>query len=114
MEMLTDYCLDKPGAVKEYPFGPGTMVVKVGGKIFAFLSGQAISLKCDPVIAENLREQHEAVTPGYHLNKKHWNSIRVDGSLTGEEIKSMIDHSYELVYKGLPKAAREQMGSGGK
>lgn len=110
MEWITEYCLTKPGAVKDYPFGPEPLVIKVGGKMFALLSGQAISLKCDPVVAENLREKNEAITPGYHMNKKHWNSIRVDGSLSADEIRSMIDHSYELVFKGLPKSVREKVG----
>ncbi|WP_188998633.1 MmcQ/YjbR family DNA-binding protein [Paenibacillus nasutitermitis] len=109
MEWITEYCFTRPGAVKDFPFGKEPMVMKVGGKMFALLSGQAISLKCDPVVAENLREQNEAITPGYHLNKKHWNSIRIDGSLSADEIRSMIDHSYDLVFKGLPKAVREKV-----
>lgn len=85
------------------------MVMKVGGKIFALLSGDSISLKCDPDIAANLREQHAAVQPGYHLNKKHWNTVHLDGSLTTEEVQDMIDHSYELVFKGLPKSERSRI-----
>jgi predicted DNA-binding protein (MmcQ/YjbR family) len=109
MEALIDYCLAKQGATKEYPFGPEPLVAKVGGKMFALVSGASISLKCDPVIAENLREQYEAVTPGYHLSKKHWNSIHVDGSIPEEELKDMIDHSYGLVLKGLPKAIQNRI-----
>ncbi|MFC5649347.1 MmcQ/YjbR family DNA-binding protein [Paenibacillus solisilvae] len=111
VEDITEYCLSKPGAVKDYPFGPDPLVVKIGGKMFALLSGSSISLKCDPAIAENLREQYEAITPGYHLSKKHWNSIRVDGSIQGEELQDMIDHSYRLVVKGLPKAERDKWSS---
>lgn len=86
--------------------------MKVGGKMFALITTTAgekvshISLKCDPVIAENLREQHDAVQPGYHLNKKHWNTVTVDGSLTEADLRDMIDHSYDLVLKSLPKAQR--------
>ncbi|CAM4261372.1 MmcQ/YjbR family DNA-binding protein [Paenibacillus phoenicis] len=110
---LVAYCLSKKGAVEEYPFGPETTVIKVGGKMFALLPVTAddetasISLKCDPVIAANLREQHECVKPGYHLNKKHWNTVTVDGSLSMDELRAMIDHSYDLVLGGLTKAARE-------
>ncbi|WP_219839198.1 MmcQ/YjbR family DNA-binding protein [Paenibacillus sp. R14(2021)] len=97
------------GAAKDYPFGPEPLVMKVGGKMFALISENDIALKCDPVIAENLRQQHEAVKPGYHLNKKHWNSITVDGSIPLEEICDMITHSYELVLKGLTKAERSRI-----
>ncbi|MCM3703895.1 MmcQ/YjbR family DNA-binding protein [Paenibacillus macerans] len=110
---LTAYCLSKKGAVQEYPFGPDTLVMKVGGKIFALIpvpgneSAVQISLKCDPVIAANLREQHKCVQPGYHLNKQHWNTVTADGSLPIDDLQAMIDHSYDLVLKGLTKAARE-------
>lgn len=114
IDHLIEYCLSKPGAKEDHPFGPDPLVAKVGGKMFALVSGTSISLKCDPVIAENLREQYEAVTPGYHLNKKHWNSIRVDGSIPENELEDMIDHSYELVVKGLPKAARVGLVSNGR
>lgn len=109
---IAAYCLSKKAATEDYPFGPLPLVAKVGGKMFALLSLTAegkvdnLSLKCDPVIAENLREQHAAVQPGYHLNKKHWNTVILDGSLTEEDLHKMIDHSYELVLKGLPKADR--------
>jgi predicted DNA-binding protein (MmcQ/YjbR family) len=111
MEALTEYCLFKPGAAKDYPFGPEPLVVKISGKMFALISGSTLSLKCDPAIAENLREQYEAITPGYHLSKKHWNSILIDGSIPEEELQDMIDHSYKLVVKGLPKAEREKWSS---
>ncbi|MGP0586995.1 MmcQ/YjbR family DNA-binding protein [Paenibacillus timonensis] len=110
---LVDYCLSKKGAVQEYPFGPETLVMKVGGKMFALLpvtsddEAASISLKCDPMIAANLREQHASVKPGYHLNKKHWNTVTVDGSLPLDDVRAMIDHSYDLVLGGLTKAARE-------
>ena len=105
------YCLSKKGALEDYPFGPLPVVMKVGGKMFALLTMvdqkvSHISLKCDPVIAANLREQHEAVQPGYHLNKKHWNTVTIDGSLSEADLQDMIDHSYDLVLKTLPKAKR--------
>ncbi|SEL75380.1 Predicted DNA-binding protein, MmcQ/YjbR family [Paenibacillus sp. cl141a] len=109
---LIAYCLSKKAAAEDYPFGPLPIVMKVGGKMFALITTTAgervshISLKCDPVIAENLREQHDAVQPGYHLNKKHWNTVTVDGSLTEADLRDMIDHSYDLVLKSLPKAQR--------
>jgi len=112
-EWLTDYCLSKKGASPDYPFGPEPLVCKVGGKMFALISVDGkndqvyISLKCDPVIAVNLREQHASVQPGYHLNKKHWNTVVVDGSLSSEDLRQMIDHSYDLVFRSLTKAARE-------
>ncbi|WP_342566236.1 MmcQ/YjbR family DNA-binding protein [Paenibacillus sp. FSL R7-0345] len=109
---IMDYCLKKRGAVKEYPFGPEPEVFKVGGKMFAFIYEGAeeacrINLKCDPVIAGNLREQLEAVKPGYHMNKKHWNTVIVDGSLSLTEIYDMIDHSYNLVVGKLPRSQRD-------
>ncbi|ANA81126.1 hypothetical protein PVOR_07905 [Paenibacillus vortex V453] len=108
---LITYCLSKKAAAEDYPFGPLPLVMKVGGKMFALITiteekVSHISLKCDPVIAENLREQHEAVQPGYHLNKKHWNTVAIDGSLTEADVHDMIDHSYDLVLKSLPKTQR--------
>lgn len=113
MEELLEHCLSKPGAVKEYPFGPDPIVMKAGGKMFALIpgNGSSISLKCDPVIAENLRQQYVSVTPGYHLNKKHWNSIWLDGEVPVAELLDMIDHSYELVLKGMTKAERARIPS---
>ncbi|MEF2967444.1 MmcQ/YjbR family DNA-binding protein [Paenibacillus sp. M1] len=110
---LINYCLSKKGAVQEYPFGPDATVMKVGGKMFALIpvsggQGQvSISLKCDPLIAANLREQHACVQPGYHLNKTHWNTVIADGSLELSDVQMMIDHSYDLVFASLTKAARE-------
>lgn len=112
-DTIKAYCLSKKGATEDYPFGPAPLVVKICGKMFALITfnenqeATDISLKCDPVIAENLREQHEEVVPGYHLNKKHWNSISLQGSLPLEDVTSMIDHSYELVLKSLTKKQQE-------
>lgn len=111
---IIEYCLNKNGATKDYPFGPEPMVIKISGKMFALIfenKGESsyINLKCDPVIAENLREQHENVRPGYHMNKKHWNTITMDGSLPESDVFAMIDHSYDMVVKKLPKVLRESI-----
>lgn len=109
MQQLIYYCEQKQGAQREYPFGPEPLVMKVAGKMFALFSSQSVSLKCDPIIAQNLREQHAAIQPGYHLNKKHWNSISIDGTLSEMELQEMIDHSYELVVASLTKLARLEL-----
>ena len=110
-EKIVAYGLSQKEAVKDYPFGADPLVLKVGGKMFALLTKKDgishVSLKCDPVIAENLRQQNKAIKPGYHLNKKHWNTVEVDNSFPLEDLYSMIDHSYELVFKSLTKAQRE-------
>ena len=107
-------CLAKPGAVEDYPFGDGAAVCKVAGKMFALVSlgGEpgSVSLKCDPDRAVWLRRQYGAVTAGYHLNKRHWNTIELDGSVPGDELADLIDHSYDLVVASLPKATRNQIG----
>jgi predicted DNA-binding protein (MmcQ/YjbR family) len=113
LETLRAYLLDKPGAAEEYPFGPDTLVLKVAGKIFALVAWQerplAISLKCDPDFVPILRQQYPAVQPGYHLNKRHWNTVTLDGSIPEAEIHAMIDDSYDLVVDSLPKAKRQQL-----
>ncbi|NMI03722.1 MmcQ/YjbR family DNA-binding protein [Paenibacillus sp. SZ31] len=112
-DRMIEYSLKKKGAIKDYPFGPNPVAMKVAGKMFALIfeneENCRLNLKCDPIIAENLREQHEAVQPGYHMNKKHWNTITLDGSLSDEDVYVMIDHSYELVVKSLPKSVRESL-----
>ncbi len=108
---IIEYCLTKKGTSQEYPFGPDVIVMKVRSKMFSLISPSAkkptLSLKCDPFLAENLRSQYPSVTPGYHMNKRHWNTIVVDGSVPDHEIRWMIDHSYELVVKSLTKIERE-------
>jgi len=103
-------CGEKPGSVQEYPFGDQTAVFKVAGKIFALvpLGGTpgSVSLKCDPYRATALRDRYPAVTAGYHLNKRHWNTVELDGSVPDDELSDLIDHSYELVVAGLTKAQR--------
>ncbi|MFI9380399.1 MmcQ/YjbR family DNA-binding protein [Kutzneria sp. NPDC052558] len=104
------YALEFPQAVMENPFGPGLDVYKVEGKIFAILAPRAtpptVSLKCEPNLAVHLRIQHDGVTPGWHLNKKHWNTVRLDGAIPPGQIEEMIEHSYERVVAGLPKLVR--------
>ena len=103
-------CAAQPGAVEDYPFGDGTAVFKVAGKMFALVPLGAlpasVSLKCDPDRAVQLRRRHAAITAGYHLNKRHWNTVALDGTVPGEEVAELIGHSYELVVAGLPRAER--------
>ena len=113
-EQLRDYCLSLLGTDEEFPFGPETSVFKVAGKIFA-LSRLAecplrVSLKCDPSLAEELRKAHPAVIPGYHLNKRHWNTVIIDGSLSDEIISNMVEDSYDLIVSKLPRAQRQALG----
>ena len=99
------HILSKPGAEETLPFGPDTLVYKVGGKMFALTSPDdfpaSVNLKCDPDRALELRDQYPAITPGYHMNKRHWNTLILDGSVPGKLIKELIDHSYDLVVAGL-------------
>lgn len=107
------YLKSKPEAAEDYPFGFDVQVFKVRGKMFALLSEEKgivnMNLKCDPDEALVLRQIYPAVLPGYHMNKRHWNTILLDGSLPPAEIERMIDQSYSLVVKGLPKAERENL-----
>jgi predicted DNA-binding protein (MmcQ/YjbR family) len=111
---LRSYLLSRPGAAEDRPFGPQPLVAKVGGKIFALLDEGAdpahISLKCEPGHAQFLRDSFPAVRPGYHLNKQHWNTVTLDGSIPDEGIRSMVDESYRLVVMGLSRSARRQAG----
>lgn len=112
IETLRNYCLSKKGATEEFPFDEFTLVFKVGGRMFALTSLNSelsINLKCDPEKAAELREQHEAVQPGYHMNKLHWNTVFIDGTVPLSLIYEWIDHSYELVLKKLPAKEREKI-----
>src|SRR5258706_15338136 len=117
-ETLRAYLLSLSGAVADYPFGPQPLVVKVGGKMFALVSEEAtpldVSLKCEPAHAQFLRDTFPAVQPGYHLNKEHWNTITLDGSIAEEGIRAMIDESYRLVVQGLSRAARRRLEQAGE
>ena len=111
IEEIRDHCLAKPGVTEGLPFGEDTLVFKVGEKIFLLISitdSTHFNVKCDPERAVELREQYTEVQPGYHMNKKHWNTIIVDGSVSVKLLKEWIDHSYELVVNSLPRKMREQ------
>lgn len=101
IESIREYCLSKPGVEESLPFGPDTLVFKISGKIFLLTSLDSeelrFNVKCDPDKAIELREEFSYVLPGYHMNKKHWNTIVVDGSASSKQLKELIDHSYELV-----------------
>ncbi len=112
IEDYRSYCLAKPGVEESFPFDENVLVFKVLGKIFALTNVdtfERISLKCDPERAVELREQYSTIIPGYHLNKKHWNTMYMDGSLDNTLIYELIDHSYELVAKSLPKKLQAQL-----
>lgn len=104
---LRDYCLSRPGATEELPFGPDALVFKVGGKMFALTSlnseDLSVNLKCDPEAAQELRAAHACVRPGYHMNKIHWNTVMLDGSVPDGQVRGWIDDSYALVVKSLAK-----------
>jgi predicted DNA-binding protein (MmcQ/YjbR family) len=106
---LKKYLLNKPEAVEDFPFGPEAAVYKVCDKMFALIAEEdndaRINLKCDPAEAEQLRMVFDAVRPGYHMNKKHWNTIVINGSIPDAEVKRMIDNSYALVVKKLGRSA---------
>ena len=110
---VTAYALCLPESVEEHPFGPETDVYKIEGKIFAILFPYGtlprLNLKCEPELALHLRNQYPAVTPGYHQNKRHWNTVALDGTMSRDEIFELIDHSYEQVIAGLPKSIRERL-----
>ena len=111
---LRELCLSFAGAEETFPFSPGTSVFKVAGKMFALsrLDGDplSVSVKCDPPLAEELRAAYTAVTPGYHLNKRHWNTVLIDGSLPDRMIRDMVEDSYDLVVSELPRARRRALG----
>src|SRR5438034_6393223 len=108
LESFREYCLKKRGASEDTPFGKDVLVFKVGGKMFALAALDEVpataNLKCDPDLALDLRDRYEQVRPGYHMNRKHWNTIEIEGGIPDVELRKMIDHSYELVIKSLPKS----------
>jgi predicted DNA-binding protein (MmcQ/YjbR family) len=110
---VLDRCAGLPAAVEDYPFGDDVAVFKVGGRMFALVALDAspgtVNLKCDPALALELRDRYTAVRPGYHQNKRHWNTVELDGSVDTDELLEMIDHSYELVVSGLPRAERARI-----
>lgn len=109
------FCIQKPGVTEEFPFDNQTLVFKVGGKIFALCNVddfRTINLKCDPERAIDLREKYSGIVPGYHMSKKHWNTVNTDGSVPAALLTELIGHSYDLVVSGLPKKEREKLASG--
>jgi predicted DNA-binding protein (MmcQ/YjbR family) len=112
-EQVMELCASFPEAVEDYPFGDGIAVFKVGGRMFALVplgeDAASVNLKCDPDIALDLRARHAAVRPGYHQNKRHWNTVELDGSIADDELREMIEHSYELVVSQLPRAQRNRL-----
>ena len=100
IEILREYCISKKNVTESFPFGDDTLVFKTEGRIFALVNLEgdlSINLKCNPAQAIELRERYSSVIPGYHMNKKHWNTIYLDGSVPDKEVFSWIDHSYDLV-----------------
>lgn len=113
-QVLVQHVMSQVGAEETYPFGDDVRVYKVMGKMFALVpvdTPLSISLKCEPELAVMLRDTYEAVQPGYHLNKQHWNTVSIDGSIPDDEICEMIDNSYALVVKGLKKKDREALAT---
>lgn len=108
-----EHCLSKPGSEEATPFGPEVLVYKVGGKLFALTQPDEfpsrMNLKCDPERAVILREEYRSIIPGFHMNKRHWNTVMLDGSLPSALIRELIDHSYNLIISSLPKAKRAEL-----
>ena len=107
-------CLRHPGAIEDFPFTPGTSVFKVAGKMFALSALERppleVSAKCEPELAVELRATYRCINPGYHLNKRHWNTITLDGELTDRLVRDLIEDSYDLVVSALPKRLRDELG----
>ena len=115
---LLAYLLAQPGTSHDTPYGPGVVVARVGKKIFCHIGVDdrplTISIKCRPALALQYRAEYPAVQAGYHLNKQHWNTVLLDGSIPEAMVRQMVDHSYELVLAGLSKAERAEIGGGGE
>ncbi len=110
-EAFVEYCLGKKSVTDTFPFGPDVLVFKVKGKMFALADVElfeSINLKCDPERSIDLRERYPGITPGYHMNKTHWNTVLTDGSVPDKLLYELIDHSYYLIVKSLPK--KDQSG----
>ncbi|MGQ1785223.1 MULTISPECIES: MmcQ/YjbR family DNA-binding protein [unclassified Saccharicrinis] len=114
IEEIREYCMSKKGTTEELPFDEVTLVFKVMGKMYALgnLEGDlSINLKCNPGKAIALREEYESINPGYHMNKQHWNTLEMDGSLKPDFVKELIDHSYDLVVSKLTKKQKEELAN---
>lgn len=115
LEQLRNYCLSKPATSEGFPYDASTLVFKVAEKQFALVDADeavSVNLKCDPELAVELRERYAAVTPGYHMNKKHWNTVALRADVPDHLIYEWIDHSYNLVMSGLPKKTKLEFGLG--
>jgi predicted DNA-binding protein (MmcQ/YjbR family) len=114
VEELRDFCLQLKAVTEDLPFGEDTLVFRIGSKIFLLIGlseGNRFNVKCDPELAVELREQHPEVKPGYHMNKTHWNTVYMDGALTRKQLCDMIEHSYKLVLKSLPKKTQAEIAA---
>ncbi len=113
IETLRSYCLSKRGSTEDFPFDENVLVFKVMGKMFAASNITSeelvVNLKCDPVKAVQLRDAYDAIRPGYHMNKKHWNTVKMDNSVPDQVVRGWIDNSYDLVVKGLPKKLQAEL-----
>ncbi|MEC4112574.1 MmcQ/YjbR family DNA-binding protein [Myroides pelagicus] len=116
IHVIYDYCLAKMGTIEAFPFDEETLTFKVGGKMYLLLNLRKweqgdcfVNLKCDPERAEELRGDYSEITPGYHMSKKHWNSIQLGGAVQWPLLKDLIDHSYDLVYNSLTKKVKEEL-----
>ena len=113
LDAFRDHCLALPGAEETLPFGPDTLVFKVGGKMFALMGLErlppSVNLKCDPERAVELREQYDAIAPGWHMNKVHWNTVGLQADVPDDVIRELADHSYALVRASLPKRIRAEL-----
>ena len=116
LEKFHEYCLLKDGVTEHFPFDNDTLVYKVGGKMFALTSlytweegHPAVNLKCNPEFAEELRVEYDAITAGFHMNKKHWNTVAINQEVGDKLLEELIEHSYDLVFNSLPKAAKQKI-----
>ena len=117
IEQLRDYCLKKKAVTEEFPFDADTLVFKVVGKMFALVGlekwengEKSINLKCDPAYAEELRAEYDSINPGWHMSKTHWNTVNLNsGEISSKFILELIDHSYDMVVKGMTKKMRESL-----
>lgn len=117
IEQLQDYCISKKGVTEDFPFDADTLVFKVLGKMFALVGlekwekgEKSINLKCDPDYAEELRAEYDSINAGYHMSKKHWNTVSLNsGAISPEFLSELIDHSYDMVVKGMTKKLRKEL-----
>lgn len=116
LETFYNYCLSKPGVTEHFPFNEDALVLKVGGKMFLLSSlsswetgNPKVNLKCDPEKSQELRAEYEGIQPGYHMSKKHWNTVAINEEVSDKLVKELIDHSYELVFTSLPNKIKNEI-----